>query len=102
MSLGGIFLVREALLRGFLVAAGLLFISIAAVLLVTHSWQVGESRLILLVPSLAGVSLVAIATIFRGHALRVALTLFLAIPAAAMFLLKVSCVVGMLSGGACV
>lgn len=102
MSLGGIFLIREPLLRGFVIAAGLFFVGIAAVILTTHSWQAGESRFVLLVPFLGGVSLLAIATAFRGNALRFALVLFISVPAIAMLLLKLTCAVGVLTGDVCV
>lgn len=102
MSLGSIFSIREPLLRGICIAAGALFVVVAAVILITHSWQEGESRLILLVPSTFGVFLLAIATAFRGSALRSALFLYFSIPAVALLLLRVSCSIGLLSGGVCV
>lgn len=102
MSLGGIFLIREPLLRGFVIAIGVFFVGVAAVILLTHSWQAGESRTVLLVPFLAGAFLLAIATAFRGNALRFALFLFFAIPAVAMLLLKLTCALGVFSVGVCV
>jgi hypothetical protein len=102
MSLGGVYLIREPLLRGLLIATGVFFIGVAAVILATHSWQPEESRFVLLIPFLAGVLLLAIATAFRGNALRSALFLFFAIPAFVMLLLKITCTTGVLSGGVCV
>lgn len=102
MALGEIFLIREPLLRGFAICAGVFFVGVAAVILFTHPWQTGESRLVLLIPFLSGALLLAIATVFRGNAMRLALVLFFAIPAVAFLLIKLICEVGIFSWGICV
>lgn len=89
MSLGGIFLIREPVLRGLLYAAGSLFMAIAVAILTFHVWQPDESRLILFIPFLSGVIIVAVAASLRGKALRVALVLLIAVPAVVLLGLRI-------------
>jgi hypothetical protein len=102
MSLGGIFLIREPVLRGLLFAMGLFLISLSGVLFFTHASQADESRLVLLVPFLAGAILVALAASLPGVALPIALVLFLVVPAVLLLVLRIGCMVSSFSGGMCV
>ncbi|KQP05930.1 hypothetical protein [Pseudorhodoferax sp. Leaf265] len=101
MSIGSIFLIREPVLRGLLYAMGTFFMALAGLLLVSHAWLADESRLILLVPFLAGAILVALAAVLRGMALRVSLLLFFAIPAILLLVLRIGCMVGIPVGDLC-
>jgi len=103
VSLSGLFLLRDSTVRGLLAALGAAFVAVAIIISVFHSWQAGESRLVLLVPLLSGVVLIGFATLLKGLALRVAPVAFVfAMPAVLWALAKVGCAVGWLSSATCI
>jgi len=101
MSLGGLFQIREPVLRGLLFGMGGFFVAVAAGILLTRQWQAGESRLVLLVPLLSGLALVSLPLLLRGLVLRVAVIALFAIPAVVVFLWRGACAFGLLAGASC-
>lgn len=102
MSLGGVFQVRESVLRGLLFGMGGFFVLVAALILFTHQWQPSESRLVLLVPCLSGFALIALPLLLRGLALRLAgVVVPLVVPALVWLTWRSACAFHVINGASC-